>query len=215
MAISVLLIDGRKLLREGLRLLLEKYRDIQIAGECDDAGAAMKLVRAIQPQIVLLTCSTMSAGSRALIQQITRGSHASVIVNATHSDPGVAQDVLRAGAAGFLTRECASEELVSALRMVATGGTYISSALAGAVVKKYVTPEPSARKVELSPREREILAHIAEGSTTKQIALTLHVSPKTVETHRRRITRKLGKRSVAELTKHALARGLTSLENCV
>jgi DNA-binding NarL/FixJ family response regulator len=124
------------------------------------------------------------------------------------------REILEAGAAGCLTKECASADLVTAIRTVMTHMVYLSPRIAEAVVNGYVLPggKSAGAARALSARERQILRRIADGETTKQIALAFKVSTKTIETHRRRIMQKLGKHSVAELTKYAVREGLTSLE---
>jgi DNA-binding NarL/FixJ family response regulator len=123
--------------------------------------------------------------------------------------------MLKAGAAGYLLKDCALEELVTAIRTIVKGQTYLSPAIAGVVVENYVRPstntEPSAFSL-LSQREQEVLQLMAEGYTTKQIGLRLHISPKTVEGHRLRIMTKLDIDNIAQLTKYAIQEGLTSPE---
>jgi NarL family two-component system response regulator LiaR len=211
MPISVVLVDGRKLLREGLSLLLARFEDIRVIGDAEDAQTATRLVSALKPDCVVLTISVASAATSHVIRQLLKSADTRVITNIMHGDPQWVPEVLRAGGSGCLTRDCASEELVSAIRTVAAGGIYVSPNLAGAVMRRYVAPETDSR-TSLSRREREILTYIADGNSTKVIARTLHLSGKTIETYRRRIMDKLGKHTVAELTKHAVQEGLTSLE---
>lgn len=136
-----------------------------------------------------------------------------VVIAAVHPDATFVKQMLQAGAAACLTKECASEELASAIRAAAAGRTYLSPNLTETVVHGYViSAGSSGRKRQLTPREREILQRIANGETTKQIAFALQVGPKTIETHRRRMMEKLDKHSVAELTKYAIREGLVSLE---
>jgi len=224
MKINVVLVDGRKLFREGLCALLEKHSDIKVVGEADEAAAAPKLVKALSPHVVILnvTLSTRDAANavRAIAASGASGASGAgsstgsqVILLTAHSDPAFFREVLQAGAAGCLTKESASEELVSAIHTVMTRRIYLSPAIADAVVSGFVIPRTKqAERRMLSSREREILQRVADGETTRQIADRLDVSTKTVETYRRRLMEKLHLRSVAELTKYALREGLTSLE---
>ena len=214
MKINVLLVDGRKLFREGLSVLLEKHPDLNVVGEADDAAAGSKLVKALAPHVVIFN-ATLSDGSaaRAVESIATAKPGTRIIVLTFQADAAFIRDVLQAGASACLTKESASSELVTAIRTVISRQTYLSPGIADAVVAGYVLPRGKRRAGRhLSAREREILQRIADGQTTKEIASTLGVSTKTVETHRRRMMEKLALHSVAELTKYAVREGLTSLE---
>lgn len=214
MKVNVVLVDGRKLFREGLGALLEKHADLKVVGEADDPAAAPKLVKALAPHVVILniTLSTRSAAD-AIESIATARAGTRVVVLTLQADAGFVREVLQAGASACLTKESASSELVTAIRAVMTRQTYLSPTLADAVVAGYVLPRGKRNAGRnLSSREREILQRIADGQTTKAIASALGVSTKTIETHRRRMMEKLGLHSVAELTKYAVRAGITSLE---
>ena len=214
MKVNVVLVDGRKLFREGLSALLEKHADLRVVGEADDAAAAPKLVKALAPQVVILNVTLSTRAVTDAIKSIaTARSGTRVIVLTFQADAGFVREVLQAGASACLTKESASSELVTAIRTVVSQQTYLSPSIADAVVAGYVLPR-GKRKAgrSLSAREREILQRIADGQTTKAIAAALGVSSKTIETHRRRMMEKLGLHSVAELTKYAVRTGITSLE---
>ena len=226
MKINVVLVDGRKLFREGLCALLEKHADIKVVGEADDAAAAPKLVKALSPHVVILNVSLSTRDAANAVRAVAASGAASnatasggttpgtrVLLLTVHSDPAFFRELLEAGAAGCLTKESASEELVTAIRTVMTRKIYLSPAIADAVVSGFVIPRSKqAAKRLLSSREREILQRVADGETTRHIAARLEVSTKTIETYRRRVMQKLRLRSVAELTKYAVREGLTSLE---
>jgi DNA-binding NarL/FixJ family response regulator len=131
-----------------------------------------------------------------------------------HSDSRFVTRMLQAGAQGYLLKDCAFEELALAIDTIVSDGVYLSPGVTGVVVRDYVQhlAEGDAGIAALSPREREVLQLVAEGLTTKDIAAKLHISVKTVETHRKQIMDKLEIRSVAELTKYAVREGLTSLD---
>jgi DNA-binding NarL/FixJ family response regulator len=216
MKIRVLLADGRKILREGICALLERHADIKVVGEAEEAAAAVKLAKALTPDVVVLNVPSSSSAHafKELIQSF-RTAHPAVRVIALTLAPNAAflREILAAGAAGCLTKECASADLVTAIRTVMTHKVYLSPKIAEAVVSRYVLPSTrEARRATLSAREKLILQRIADGQSTKQIAAAFGVSVKTIETHRRRVMQKLGKHTVAELTKYALREGLTSLE---
>ena len=215
MKIHVLLADGRKILREGLCVLLEKHADIKVIGEAEDAQAAIKLAKAVSPDIVIVNLALATKGAQDLIQAMRVACPtARVLALTLWPNTTFIREILEAGAAGCLTKECASSDLVTAIRTVMTHKVYLSPRIAEAVVNGYVLPrgKSTGGARALSARERQILRRIADGETTKQIALAFKVSTKTIETHRRRIMQKLGKHSVAELTKYAVREGLTSLE---
>ena len=137
-----------------------------------------------------------------------------VLALSMHADHSFVGRMLRAGAAGYLLKDCAVDELATAIRTILTGGVYLSPEITGVVVQDYVRKlqtDSSAASV-LTDREREVLQLLAEGMTTKQIALRLHVSVKTIETHRQNIMSKLNLGSLPELTKFAIREGFTSLE---
>lgn len=139
---------------------------------------------------------------------------AKVIALSMHSDRRLVAEMLKAGASAYLLKDCAFAELTRAIELVSMGQTYLSPGITGVVVEGYIhhLSEPSALDWPLlTPREREVLQLLAEGKNTKEIALHLHISMKTVETHRRRIMDKLKMDSVADLTKYAIREGLTSL----
>jgi len=214
MKVKVVLADGRKMLREGQSVLLEKYPDLKVVGEADDPATAPKLVRALAADVVVLNCGSNAKAATDWIRNLCASRPGlRIVVLCTSASPAFVREILSAGALGCLTKECASEELASAIRAVVCGRTYLSPRLSDTLVVGYVMPpDKSSARRHLSTRERDILQRIADGQTTKQIAITLGVSAKTVETHRRRIMEKLGRHSVAELTKYAVSQGLTSLE---
>jgi DNA-binding NarL/FixJ family response regulator len=201
---KVLLADGRKMLREGLNLLLDQHEDLHVVGEADDGRGAVKLARALAPQVaVLLSTSPATRDAAELVKAVAaaRKGMGVVVVTIKPSVPYV-RALLEAGAAGCLTRESAADELVAAIRAVAAGRSYLSPRLSEVLVSGYVAPTAAARARPLTAREKEILQGVAAGRTTKEIARSLGVGVKTVETHRRRIMDKLNLHSIAELTKY-------------
>jgi DNA-binding NarL/FixJ family response regulator len=212
--IHILLVDGRKLLRQGQSALLHKYPNVEVVGEAEDATAAAKLLRALPVQVVIFNVSLSTRDVADAVARLTQARDGvRVLVLAVGSEPAFVRNVLRAGAAGCLTRDCEIDELAQAIRTVTSGRTYLSPAVADTVITGYVqAPERARRGKALSAREHQILQQIADGLTTKEIARALSVSTKTIETHRRRIMEKLNRHSVAELTKYAVREGLVSLE---
>jgi len=212
--IRTLLADDHRLVRQGLRALLERQSGIEVVGEASTGREAVTLALRERPDVVLMDLTMPELNGIEATQQVVRAApEIRILALSMHADRQFAARALAAGASGYLLKDCAPEELLTALECVAGGRTYLSPAIADLVVSDYVS-RLAADESELellSSREREVLQLLAEGSTTKQIAGRLHVSVKTVETHRKRIMDKLGVHSVAELVKYAIQQGLTSL----
>ena len=216
MSIKILLADDHRITRQGLRSLLEKESDMEVVAEAQEGRAAVHLVRELSPDVVIMDVTMPDLnGMEATRQIVAELPSVKVIALSMHSDNLFVSEMLKSGASGYLPKDCAFEELARAIRAVVDGKTYLSPAVSGVVVDDYLhhlarTESPSSEV--LTDREREVLQLIAEGKSTKQIALKLHISVKTVETHRRQIMSKLNIHTVAELTKYAIRKGLTSLE---
>jgi DNA-binding NarL/FixJ family response regulator len=216
MSIKVLLVDDHAIIREGLRSLLEKQHEIEVIADTDDGRKAVELVRELLPNIVIMDISMPGLNGIEATRQITAGFPAiKVIALSIHSKRRFVADMLSAGATGYILKECLFDELVQAIEAVAAGGRYLSPRIADVVVSDYVK-RLSATAVSpldaLTSREREVIQLVAEGKSTKQIALELYVSTKTIEANRRQIMNKLNINSIAELTKYAIREGLTTLE---
>lgn len=215
MRIRVLLADDHAIVLEGLRTLLEKQQDVEIIGEAKTGRQALQLVNELLPDVVIMDIGMPDLNGIEATRQIhERLPSTKVIALSMHSDKQFVTGMLRAGAAGYLLKDCAFEELTDAIYSVAKNHSYLSSHIADTVAQDYVnylnTKDCSVYSI-LTAREREVLQLIAEGCTTKQIASNLYVSLKTVETHRQHVMEKLGMSSIAELTKYAIREGLTTL----
>lgn len=217
MKIRVLLADDHKIMRDGLCSLLEREDNIEVVAEAENGRVAVQMTLEQQPDVVIMDISMPDMnGIEATRQIVSSLPETKVLALSMHSDKRFVVETFQAGAAGFLLKDCASEELARAINTVAKNQTYLSAEIAGIMVDAYVnrfTPPTSSASSVLTGREREVLQLIAEGWTTKQIASHLYVSVKTVETHRRQIMKKLDRHSVADLTKYAISEGLTSLES--
>ena len=216
MSIRILLADDHKITRQGLRSLLDKEFDMEVVAEAEQGRTAVRLVRELSPQVVIMDVTMPDLnGVEAARQIVSEFPDVKIIALSMHSDSLFVTEMLRSGASGYLLKDCAFEELARAIRTVVAGKTYLSPSISGVVVDDYLhrlsKADFSGSEV-LTDREREVLQLLAEGKSTKQIALKLHISVKTVETHRRQIMDKLDIHTVAELTKYAIRKGLTSLE---
>jgi len=212
MSIKVLLADDHRIVREGLRVLLETEADMEVIAEAKDGLTLLGLVQEMSPDIVLMDVAMPNLnGIEATRQIIGTALGIKVLALSMYSDRQFVIGMLSAGASGYLLKDCAFEELV--IRVVATNRTYLSPGIADIVVKEYLhhleKTSCSAFSV-LTVREREVLQLLAEGGTVGEIARGLCLSVKTIETHRQHIMNKLNIRSIARLTKYAVR--LTSLE---
>jgi len=213
--INILLVDDHQMIRQGLRLLLSEQPDMTVVGEAKNGREALEMVVSKSPSVVVMDLNMPELnGIDATRQVVAARKGIKVICLSAHANQKMAADALSAGAEGYVLKESAFEELVTAIRTVMGNKVYLSPSIAGMVVGDLLRLKegfPAGPSNGLSSREREILQLISEGRTTKQIAYGLHISVKTVETHRRNMMEKLNIDNVAELTKYAVREGLTSL----
>jgi DNA-binding NarL/FixJ family response regulator len=216
MAVRILLADDHKIIREGLRSLIEKQPDMEVVAETQDGLTAVRLTQKLSPDVVIMDIGMPEMnGIEATREIVSSAKSIRIIALSMHSDKRFVLEMLKAGASGYLLKDSAFEELVSAIHTVMSGQRYLSPKVTDVVVEEYLhnlTKSESTVFTVLTAREREVLQLLAEGKATKQIAATLNVSVKTIETHRQQIMEKLNLRSIAELTKYAIREGLTSLE---
>lgn len=214
--VKILLADDHKIIRDGLRSLINNQSGMEVVAEADNGRNAVKLTRKLKPDLIIMDISMPDLNGIEATRQIIAESHGiKIIALSMHVDKRFVVEMFNAGVSGYLLKDCAFEELSGAIRAVTSNQTYLSPKLTGEVIKDYVhqyTTKNAPTASNLSPREREVLQLIAEGRNTKEIASRLNVSVKTVETHRRKIMERLDVRSIAELTKYAIREGLTSLE---
>jgi DNA-binding NarL/FixJ family response regulator len=210
----ILLVDDHRLMREGLRVILER-QGMEIVGEAATGREALTLCPTVRPDVVLMdVCMPDSNGIDATRRLVDDAPRAKVIGLSMNADRRYVIAMFAAGASAYLLKSSAAEELILAIREVAGGRKYVSPAIAGVVLDTLVeaTPPGFPSTKPLTPREREVLQLLAEGASSKDIAARLDVAVVTVETHRRQIMDKLGLRTIAELTKYAVREGLTMLE---
>ena len=207
--IKILIVDDHAVVRRGLRQILSEQRDLHVAGEAGSAAEATAKLQAERFDVVVLDIGLPGASGIDLIADLRRlRPEARVLVLTMFSEEQYAVRAIRAGAAGFLTKETAPEKLVDAVRKVAAGGRFISSDLAETLASVVAGEAKGSPHELLSNREFEILKMIGSGKTVSQIADELRLSVKTVSTHRTRILRKMVMKTNAELTHYAVKHGL-------
>ena len=211
--ITVLLVDDHTVVRQGLRALLEAEDDITIVGEADNGRQAVHLANRLQPDVVLMDIAMPSLNGLEATRQITRDCPKSkVLILSSYSDDEYVQQLTDAGASGYLVKQTAAQDLVSAIREAKRGNAFFSPAISRRLLEHYrnsLSKPSGARKVpRLTPRELEVLQLIAEGFANKQIAGELFISIKTVEKHRQQLMHKLEIHDVATLTRYAISKGI-------
>jgi len=214
MALSILIADDHPIFRAGIRSLLESQTSFEIVAEVADGLDAVEATQEQKPDVVVIDVSMPGmSGLEATLHITGENPRTKVLCLSMHSDPRFADAALRSGAHGYLIKECAPEELVGAIRAVVAGGIYVSPSLGDAVLESYRNGGCELSSLSgLTLREREVLQLLAEGQSTHDIAERLHVSVKTVGTHREHLMHKVGTHSLAGLTKFAIREGLTSVE---
>jgi DNA-binding NarL/FixJ family response regulator len=212
----ILIADDHGIVREGLKALFEKQADMEVVGEAEDGRSAVEQAEKLSPDVLVMDMSMPNLnGIEATRQIIENNPGTKIIILSMHSDKKIVKDALQAGISGYVLKSHIFNEMLRALEIVTEGGKYLSPQITDVVINGYLSKSVDAASSgipKLTSRERQIVQLVSEGKTVKEIARTLHISPKTADTNRRQIMNKLGLASVAELTKYAIREGLTSLE---
>ncbi len=215
MAITILIADDHKIVREGLKFLISNSNGMEVVGDAADGRAALAMAKKLRPAIVVMDINMpelngIDATSR-LLEELPQ---TKVIALSMYSSRRFIQNMFKAGASGYLLKDCAFEELLFAIASVSSDKKYLSPGLAGMLIEDYMGQLDSveaATEPRLTVREREVLQLIAEGLSTVAISKRLILSVKTIESHRARIMDKLSIKSVAGLTKYAIREGVTTI----
>ena len=206
--LRIVLADDHTLVRAGLVTLMARMQDVEVVGEAADGRAALRMVKELKPDIVLMDISMPELNGLDAAGKMRQDSpETRVIILSMHANEEYVAHALKAGAAGYLLKDAATAELDMAIKVVAQGQFYLSPAISRQVVDNLLHGGPAGLDL-LSPRQREILQLIAEGKSTRDIAETLHLSVKTIETHRAQLMERLDIHDVAGLIKYALRKGL-------
>jgi two-component system response regulator NreC len=213
MKIKVMLVDDHAVVRSGLRMLLEVEEDVEIVGEAGTAQEALELIERLNPDLVLMDIGLPGLSGIEATAKIREGSKDTAVVALTiHEDEEYFFKMLEAGASGYVPKRAAPEELLSAIRVAASGEVYLYPTLAKLLVKDYLSQESHGKGrralATLTPRENEVLAHLADGASNVEIAETLGIAPKTVSRHRENLMRKLNLHSRSELVRYAIRKGI-------
>jgi two-component system response regulator NreC len=210
--IRVFLADDHAMVREGLAALVAEEADFVVVGQCGDGLQVVQEVERTGPQLVVLDITMPGLNGLDVCRQLVRGfPHIRVVILTIHDDEQFVVRALEHGAAGYLLKEAAAEQLIRALRTVAAGGTFLASPLSSEAMDRIASEQGDVYE-SLTSRERQVLQLIAEGKTNRQIAQELNVALKTIDTHRSRLMQKLDLHDQAALIKYALRRGIVSLD---
>jgi DNA-binding NarL/FixJ family response regulator len=206
--LRILLADDHETVREGLRMILNAQPDMQVVGTANDGSEAVAQCEKITPDIVIMDISMPGMnGLAATVQLNEKCPDAKVLTLTRHADSSYLQQLMRAGAAGYVLKQSRPAELLHAIRSVATGGKYLDASMTAPVMGTYTRTPPTEPTTPLSPRETEVLRLIAWGNTNKEIAARLDLSVKTVEAHKANGMRKLGMRGRIDIVRYALLQG--------
>ena len=214
-SIRVLLADDHKLIRAGLRLVVDQQPDLSVVGEADDGRQAVELAKSLQPDVVVMDIGMPNLnGIEAARQIMAIRPDAAVVMLSMHSDEGYVLRALGAGARAYLLKDSATTDLVQAIHSVVEGKSFFSPAVSKVLLQDYMRKLQRSGAEDsydlLSPREREVLQLVAEGKSNKEVASLLNLSVFTVETHRAKIMQKLNLKGVPELILYAVRKGIIS-----
>ena len=216
---NIMIVDDHPLFREGLKAIISRDARYKVVAEAGNGGEGMRLGKKHEPDIMLVDISMPGKNGIQMIRELKDALPATrFIIISMHSEADYIVEAFRSGAAGYLIKESAAENLLKGLETVGRGNLFLDNALSQEVVFKLMQAKPDSARDDLEPystltsREQEVMRHLAEGLTTKEVAGKLFISPKTVENHRTNLMKKLGLQSTVELIRYAARLGLIDLE---
>lgn len=214
--IRLLLVDDHPIVLDGLKSHLSLHHELEVVGVATDGRQALRKAAKLRPHIILLDLSMPQMNGLDFMEEVRRASPAAhIIILTMHNNPEYITQTIKLGARGYLLKDSPPAELIRAIKAVQDGDVYFTPAVSRVVVESAVKggfETPDGQRNPLTPREREVLALIAEGLSNKETAARLDLGVRTIETHRERIMRKLGIHTVAGLTRFAITHGLVTLE---
>jgi two-component system response regulator NreC len=215
--IRVLIADDQKIMRDGLHSMIGKRQDMEVVGEAGNGRETVRLAAEIKPDVIIMDISMPDLNGIDAAREITQSCPGvKVVALSMYPHRKLVLQMLEAGATAYVLKDCAFDELSQAILAVSRNRTYLSPGVSDILIEEYIRKSEGSKAAGialLTPREREVLQLIAEGKTTPQIAERLHLSQKTVETHRQNVMSKLDIHTIAGLTKLAIREGLTSVDS--
>ncbi|HUA60745.1 MAG TPA: response regulator transcription factor [Verrucomicrobiae bacterium] len=214
MPFDIVLVDDHKVVREGIKAILARDPDFRVVGEADEGASALEVCQQVAPTLVLMDINLPGVnGIEATAQLVRSCPEAKVVILSMYDDERSVLSAIRAGARGFVLKQSSFNEVINALRVVARGGTYLSSAISSRLVERLqrgAAEQPDQSPVDgLSPRELQVLRLVAEGKSSKEVATILHLEHSTIRSYRKTMMKKLGVTNLAGLIQVAVAAGIT------
>jgi NarL family two-component system response regulator LiaR len=212
---SILLVDDHKIMRDGIKTILERTQDFRIVGEAENGSQAVSLCKKLRPDLVLMDIGLPGMnGIEATTELVRHCPNTKVTILSMYDDENYVVAAFRSGARAFLLKKASSSDLLDALRTVSRGGSYLSSQVSDHLLTRIQRGDLEAKELPgpvdgLSPREQQVLRLVAEGLTSKDIAVLLDLGLQTVRTYRKTLMKKIGVTNIASLTQIALGAGLT------
>lgn len=211
MKIKILLVDDHQILRDGIRNVIERNTTMEVIAEAKDGREAIKLCKQLKPNVVIMDIAMEGLnGVEATTKIVQENPEIKIIALSMHSNKRFVLGMFKAGAYGYLLKDCDSEELIKAIKTVAINQKYIAQNISAVILSEFISGQQEEEN--LTSREKEILQLIAEGKSSKDIGDILFLSSKTVDSHRKNIMDKLELHSLPELTKYAIKIGLITLD---
>ena len=215
--IKIVLVDDHKIMREGIRAMLDLENGLEVVSEAENGREALEIALDIIPDIIIMDINMPDMNGTEATRRIRKSCpETRIIALSMHSDRFFVTEMLQAGASGYLLKDCSGQDIVTAIRTVHAGKSFLSPEITGIVIEDYIqksSKENPKSPAQLTTKEREVLQLIAEGNTSKEISSHLNIATKTVDSHRINIMNKLDLHNIAELTKFAIRYGITDLDS--